>query len=549
MNPDTVTLIDRPYQEIVDDLLTAIVGGVVNEPIIYDAKETLYPLAQPASDVRTITGTVKVDVVNGEPQLLHRAFEKTKDFVFDSARNAVSWMPVPKGTNPADETIFYVDYFRPPESSRSPLSDINVGSVTRTLSEAIGREIATVYQQINQAYLAGFIDTATGQALDLVVAILGVKRRTKDFPTGLVTFFRDPAVADGNITVPEAILLSTEKGEASFVTVEERTLQRGQVRIDVRVRATIATDAGLVAAGAITTLAQPMTGIVRVTNFDATVRAADGETDVQLRDRAKTVLRGLGNATIAALLRVIAEEGAEVKEITDPNSGNGKTADPGTVTILVNVEAARFPSLQAAVNQTRAAGVQTNVVAPFIFMTPQISATIPPGVPDVGKDKIKDNIIAAAQSYVDALPSGAPADAGEMLKSIGKPTVKTIAAALTGVTGFKIVNVMASQADIGSSKADPLVEALLTAVQGVTSSDLEALRSAIKEVIDSEAPALLPSGGRIPKRDVIKGIGSDGKATEQLATDGEIASAKFQVVPPEGFSVALDMHRADIVFT
>ena len=82
MNPDTVTLIDRPYQEVVDDILTAMVGGIVNEPIIYDVKETLYPLAQPASDVRGITGAVKVDGANGEPQLLHHAFEKDQRFCF-----------------------------------------------------------------------------------------------------------------------------------------------------------------------------------------------------------------------------------------------------------------------------------------------------------------------------------------------------------------------------------------------------------------------------------------------------------------------------------
>lgn len=56
MNQSTVTLITRPYQEIVDDVLTAIVGGVVNEPILYDLKRDLYPLSEPADDIRGITG-------------------------------------------------------------------------------------------------------------------------------------------------------------------------------------------------------------------------------------------------------------------------------------------------------------------------------------------------------------------------------------------------------------------------------------------------------------------------------------------------------------
>ena len=166
MKSDTVNLIERPYQEIVDDILTAIVGGVVNEPIIFDVKTDLYPLAEPAAEIRGITGTLDQQ---------RYTFQKEIDFLFSEGDNAVVWQEGKKW--PDDETIFYVDYFR--RESSSPLTDINVGSVTRTLGEAIGREIATVYQQINQAYLSAFIDTATGKSLDLVVAILGVQRKTK----------------------------------------------------------------------------------------------------------------------------------------------------------------------------------------------------------------------------------------------------------------------------------------------------------------------------------------------------------------------------------
>ena len=159
MNPDTVNLINRPYREIVDDILTALVGGVVNEPIIFDVKGDLYALAEPAQGIRGITG-----MVVGSPHI----FQKEIDFLFDTDRNAVVWQE--GGNFPDDETIFYVDYFRP--NNPSPISDINVGSVTRTLSEGIGREIATVFGQINEAYRAGFIDTAKGKSLDLVVSIL-----------------------------------------------------------------------------------------------------------------------------------------------------------------------------------------------------------------------------------------------------------------------------------------------------------------------------------------------------------------------------------------
>lgn len=523
MNPDAINLIERPYQEIVDDILTAIVGGVVNEPIVFDLKESFYPLSQRAADVRGITGTR-----DGR----HHTFQKEVDFTFSQGDNAVVWQP--GGNQPDDETIFYVDYFRPASQSRSPLSDINVGSVTRTLSEAIGREIATVYQQVNRAYLSGFIDTAEGQALDLVVSILGVKRKTAEFAVGLVTFFRDPAVGDGNITLPEGIVLSTDKGEATFVTTDLRTLQRGQARIDVPVRASDASkgEAGIVKSGAITKLAQPIAGIARVTNFEATVLGAEGETDEQLRARAKARLRGLGKATLLALANAIFEARGKLAEVWDPNSAPAKQSKPGVVTLLVEAEPERFPSLTAAVHETRAAGVQATVVARYAFFKPRITAKVTPGLPGPGKEKLKAQIIAALQQYVDTLSAGDPAKGEDLLKAI-----KSVKEADNAET--KIKDVMAWRSNIGQLGAETLIDALLEAV--ATARDEAARRGALSRVLTEAAPTMA-SARRIPDRGLVQGVSG------QRATDAEIEDGKFQVVPPDpNWFVVLDLEPADIV--
>ncbi|HEY6188615.1 MAG TPA: baseplate J/gp47 family protein [Pyrinomonadaceae bacterium] len=541
MNPETLNLIERPYQEIVDDILTAIVGGIVNEPIFFDLKEDLYPLSQPSSDVRGITGTLTLPGANGELQPTHHSFQKSVDFIFSEGDNGVVWQQ--GGAKPDDETIFYVDYFR--RDSRSPLSDINVGSVTRTLGEAIGREIATVYQQINLAYLSGFVDTATGQSLDLVVAILGVKRKTKEFAQGLVTFFRDPAAGDGNITIPENTLLSTEKGEATFVTIELRTLQRGQVRIDVPVRATLASkgEAGIVKAGAITTLAQPITGISRVTNFEATFLGAEGETDEQLRARAKAKLRAIGNATIAALANAVFEGRAKLAEVFDPNSAPAKRTTPGTVALLIESEPERFLSLQAAVEQTRAAGVQVTLVARYVFFKPRIVARIDPGLTGAGKEKLIGQIIEAMQQYVDTLSTGDPASGDELLKAIKK--VKEVKEA-------KIVDVLTSRSDIGQPGAEGLVKVLLDAISTAqaneTATDTAARDAALSVALTNvlEGVSLTPTGQRIPDRSLVQG------PTGQRATDAEIESGQFQVVAVVGgekWWVVLDVEPADIVMS
>jgi acyl-coenzyme A thioesterase PaaI-like protein len=394
MNGATVDLVNRPYAEIVDDILTSVIGGVVREPIPFDVKQVLYPLAHPATGIRTIVGTrTPPPPAPATPGLT--TFTQGPDYTFDAGRNAVVWQS--GGAHPDDETTFYVDYAR--AGVTSPLTDINVGSVTRTLCEAIAREITTVYQEINLAYLGGFIDTATGQALDQVVSILGVVRRGNDFATGLLTFLPNPAIT-GNITIPQGTEAGTATASATFVTTDMATLQAGQARIDIPVQATDAFrgPAGVVAAGAITTLTQPIAGIASVTNFDATVLPGAAETDAQLRARAKSTLQALSRATLAGLNEVVVEEGSAVDEVWDPNLQGNQRSDPGEVVILVKTEPARYPSLTSAVNGARAAGVLATVTARFVFFTPRVVARVPAAklpADNAGKVKLTNEIIAA----------------------------------------------------------------------------------------------------------------------------------------------------------
>jgi Baseplate J-like protein len=252
VNAETVNLLNRPYAQIVDDILTAMVGGVVNEPIMFDVNRAHYPLSHPATDIRSVTGTVTVQAASGTPQVNQITFQIGVDYIFSQGDNSVAW--VTGAAHPDDQSVFYVDYFRQDATAISPLTDVNIGSVTRTLSEAVGREIATVYEEINQAYLAGFVDTATGSSLDRVVSILGVVRKTKELAIGLVTFFRDTGSNTGSITIPQGTAMRTSKGVV-FETSDLATLQLGQLRLDVPVRAGDASKgpAGIVKAGEINT--------------------------------------------------------------------------------------------------------------------------------------------------------------------------------------------------------------------------------------------------------------------------------------------------------
>lgn len=521
MNDETVTLIHRPYQDIVDDILTAIVGGVVNEPLRFDLKQDLYPLAQQARDVRGITGVHKK-----EPH----TFQKGSDFLFSEGDNAVVWQV--GGNWPDDETLFYVDYFR--RDSRSPLSDINIGSVTRTLGEAIAREIAVIYEQINQAYLAGFVDTATGKSLDLVVAILGLTRQTKDYAIGQVTFFRDPAV-EGNLVITEGTAVRTAK-DVRFQTTQPRTLQRGQVRMDTPIRAAEAFKgaAGKVDAGAINQLVQPIAGISRVTNLEATFLGAEDESDAELRLRAKAALRALGKGTLAALARVIAEARCELVEVWDPNSVPAQQTPPGSLTLLVGCEPERFPSLRAAIEETRAAGVQTTLVARYIFFKPRLSVQLKSALPAAGKSKVQQAIIAAIQDYIDDLSSGEEVKGQALLAELKKtPDVKAM----------RFADVMTWRSDLDAPGPTALVDAVLAAVRAAPPGDETALRAALAQRLTETAMALAPTGSRIPDRGLVVG------ASGQRATDADIESGDFTVVAAiqgQPWWIALDMDAADI---
>ncbi len=528
MNTETTNLIEREYQEIVDDILTAVVGGVVNEPIIFDVKALLYPLAEPAKAIRSITGSTDT-----EPR---HTFQNEIDFQFSLDKNAVVWQD--GGLKPKDETNFYVDYFRP--TSRSPLTDINVGSVTRTLGEAIGREIATVYQQIKLAYDSGFIDFAKGKSLDFVVSILGVTRKTKEFAVGLVTFFRKPD-SEGSISIPQGTQVTTAKNDVVFETTEPRTLQRGQARIDVPIRAgeKFKGDVGKVDAGKITALFQIIEGIERVNNFEPTFLAAEDETDEELRLRAKAALQSISKGTIAALLRVAAENRVKkVVEISDPNSPGAKQNQPGKVSMVVETEAPRFPSLVAALHDVRAAGVQLAVTAKFVFVTPKIVAEVTPGLTGEGKTKIATEMIAALQQYFEGLKPESAAEGAEMLKLIKK---------VDDVKKVSILDVKTWRSDVESANADPLVQALLASVSDVNPADTAALRLAIEGVINSKATVLVPSGLRIPDRSLVQGISAPGKGTGGRASDGDIAAGNFVIVPSPGFSLVLEMEPTDII--
>lgn len=125
-------------------------------------------------------------------------------------------------------------------TGRETLTDINPGSVLRTIVEAVCEELGydpddtsklTLYNQLINVYNSGFIDFATGSALDNVVSILGVERKPAGKSTGIITFRRS-SVPVSDFSVPIGTIVTTEPSKDG-VPLEFETTESGEWLINI----------------------------------------------------------------------------------------------------------------------------------------------------------------------------------------------------------------------------------------------------------------------------------------------------------------------------
>jgi uncharacterized phage protein gp47/JayE len=171
-----ITFVSKSFTKITDSILSQITKGIANERHEYTINRTKYRLANSA-----VIDVVKIDgTVNGGPYV----FQKDLDY----RRNGYNVEWTQEGQKPDDHTPFFVNYRL---DAPQGITDINPGSVIRNIVESVALEIDFLYAQMNQVYNSGFIDTATGKSLDLIVSMLGITRKEAGFATGEVTFGRN----------------------------------------------------------------------------------------------------------------------------------------------------------------------------------------------------------------------------------------------------------------------------------------------------------------------------------------------------------------------
>jgi uncharacterized phage protein gp47/JayE len=243
-------------------------------------------------------------------------------------------------------------------------SNDTVGGVARTLIEAFAREMALFYATLESAHRAGFLDTAEGPSLDLVVSILGLERRRAGRLSGRVEFSRgSPALQD--IVVPAGRRVTGVVGDKPlplFETVEEVTISRGETRAVAEVQEV--PDAHnpappLLNPGVLTIMPRPVLGVEQVTNIEPIRQLQADETDDRLRARARTVLRESQRGTLDAIAAAIREQGITTVDVREADDSPGvldvvlSDQDLGRADVTARVD--------AAIRATKPAGIRVRI--------------------------------------------------------------------------------------------------------------------------------------------------------------------------------------------
>lgn len=390
----------RNYPEVLDNLLTTLVGGVAAERHPFpptDDGPLSHPLEQPP--VRKIVSVYGIQ--NGEQRL----FRDGNDFQLESDKQTLSWLS--DTSVPDDGTLLYINYLR--EDETPSLTDLQVGSVTRTLTESIALEMARLYAQLEAVYKAGFIDTATGSSLDKVVSLLDVHRFKGTRPSAKIRFSR-VAGTKGSITIQAGARILDEQVRFEYETTETVTMTENQNTVMVTAR-DLEPGNEPVEANTLNILAVPITGISSVINPAPASRAAADETDIELRTRAKNFLHGSERATSGALKQVLIENQID---------GDIDESIPGYITVSPhgdNLTPEQLIKLNTELQATRPAGIELHLEQPLIPLAVDLALRLTTASKAIEADlRVAHNKVREAiRDYFDKLETRANASINQIV--------------------------------------------------------------------------------------------------------------------------------------
>jgi uncharacterized phage protein gp47/JayE len=298
-----MTFAAEPYTVFVDDLVSALTGGIVRDTFLFVPEAPPFQLS--AGSAYT-SGTIGIQ---GIADGVNHTFQPGTDFTV-APDGTIQWQtqpgtsltPAAGATLPDLGTLFYASY-EPTIDPQAlpPLTDRNPGSIVRTLAESFAREYAVLSSQLQLVYQAGFLQTATGPDLDQIAALVGLTRRTGLTAVGEVVFSRSTP-APANITIPLGTLVSSsDVPPVTAATTADCTLLAGALSVTAPVAAQLPGSPGTAQAGTLTVIHRPILGIEAASNPEPLLLGAPDETDAALRLRCSRALETSGASTVDAI--------------------------------------------------------------------------------------------------------------------------------------------------------------------------------------------------------------------------------------------------------
>jgi uncharacterized phage protein gp47/JayE len=283
---------------------------------------------------------------------------------------------------------------------------VNVGSVTRTLLETMAREMAVQYAQLQQVYDSAFVETAEGASLDKAVALVDVRRLRAGHPVGRVRFARRPG-SPGEITIPIGTIVTDGK-KARYRTTTEGTLQPSQGSVEIPVQGETPRTATL-DARALSVLERAIAGIDAVTNETPTFRAANDETDPELRARARRAVHATGRGTLDAL-RFGLESFPFVRAVTATEFPDPLIPTPGIVRLdvaLSDDNAINRLAVDTRIEELRPAGIYVERHwAQAVQVGLSVDLRLAAALPDAELASLKAGLTDRLVAEIRALPPG-----------------------------------------------------------------------------------------------------------------------------------------------
>ncbi|MGE0824807.1 MAG: hypothetical protein AB7P18_22145 [Candidatus Binatia bacterium] len=349
----------RLYDEIVRDLLTTLTGGTVGETVTAPSDDAVVVPTllknRPVRRVSHLQGRVRVGTGATEREIAYKFTAADFDLVSTSGdENNKDAIRFREGRpRPIPGSPLLVNYY-PVQVGPVPVTDLNVGSVVRTLVETVGRELAQTYLHLDAIYKSAFLETAEGRSLDKVVALVGVQRLPVGVAVARVRFSRREGTP-GRITVPVGTAITDADGNR-YLTLDAVTLEPGESTREVMAGGE---HAGVppVEQDALNRLEVLVAGIAGVRNTQPARRLSAPETDEELRRRTRGAFHGVVHGTLDAL-RFQLLSMPEVKDVSIQEFPNG-VAGEVKVDVAYNTDTAEIRArVEEKMQQVKAAGIR-----------------------------------------------------------------------------------------------------------------------------------------------------------------------------------------------